>query len=104
MANLKDLLDSIHESTELSTASELKSAIELIMDVQTFGSGERDVIIGSFEHGPLFDGDLCSKTSRDRLVSTGYMARGVVDGEEGYNFCTYKGGSAYRLIKAGACA
>ncbi|GAT33274.1 hypothetical protein TSACC_21687 [Terrimicrobium sacchariphilum] len=99
---LKLLLESIHESTALSTPEELKKACVLIERVQGMNSAERDVIRATFRKGPLFDGDVPSKSGRDSLLSDGFVAKVVVKGEDGYNACTYKGRKAYRLIEAGA--
>lgn len=101
MANLKQLLDALYESTDTSTAEELKRALELIIEVQEMSAGERDCIRAAHEAGPLFDGDVPSKLARDLLVTKRYLAHIVVKGESGYNACTYKGASAYRLLKAG---
>lgn len=102
MTKLKELFDVLHEDVSLSTKEEIIYACKLIIEVQEMGSGERDCIIASFEHGPLDDGDVPSKSARSSLVERGYMSKVVVKGEEGYNACTYKGAKAYRLIKAGA--
>lgn len=102
MANLKQLLEAIHESTELSSAEELKRACELIIEVQAMDGSERDCIYASYKHGPLFDGDVPSKSGRNSLIEKGYMAKVVVNGEDGYNACTHKGAWAYRLHEAGA--
>lgn len=100
--NLKQLLDVLHESTELSAADELKGACDLIIRVQKMDSGERDVIRSTHRHGPLGDGDVPSKRARDKLLDEGFVSKVVVRGEEGYNACTYKGARAYRLLEAGA--
>ena len=102
MATLKQLLDSIHESAELSSANELKRACELIIEVQAMDVAERDCIRAGYLHGPLFDGDVPSKSGRNRLLDKGYMAKVVVEAEDGYNACTHKGALAYRLLEAGA--
>lgn len=102
MATLKQLLDAQHESTETSSATELKRACELIIEVQAMGSGERDCIRASYKNGPLFDGDVPCKSGRNSLLENGYMAKVVVKGEDGFNACTNKGAWAYRLIEAGA--
>jgi len=102
MATLKQLLDAIHESTDLSSAEELKSSCELIIEVQAMDGAERDCIRAAYKRGPLFDGDVPSKSGRNSLLEKGYMAKVVVNGEDGYNACTYKGAWAYRLIEAGA--
>lgn len=102
MATLKQLLDALHESADLSSAEELKGACELIIDVQAMTALERDCIHAGYKHGPLFDGDVPSKSGRDRLLDKGYMVKVVVKGEDGYNACTHKGAWAYRLLDAGA--
>lgn len=96
------LLDVIHIDKNLSTHEEYVRGNALINRVQRMDAGERDCICLSFEKGPVDDGDVPSKSSRDTLVEEGFMAKVVVKGEEGYNACTYKGAMAYRLIKAGA--
>lgn len=99
MATLKQLLDALHESPELSSAEALKSACELIIEVQAMDGAERDCIRASYKHGPLFDGDVPSKSARDRLLGKGYMAKVVVKGDDGYNACTHKGAWAHRLLR-----
>ncbi|WP_035384023.1 hypothetical protein [Ferriphaselus sp. R-1] len=102
MTTLKLLLDALHESTDLSSAEEIKSAVALIIEVQSMDSAERDCIRAGYKYGPLFDGDVPSKGGRDQLLEKGYMAKVVVKGEDGYNACTNKGAWAYRLLEAGA--
>ncbi len=102
MATLKQLLDALHESTELSSAEELKRACNLIIEVQTMDSSERDCVRAAYRLGPLDDGDVPSKNGRDNLIEKGYMAKVVVKGEDGYSACTHKGAWAYRLLEAGA--
>lgn len=104
MATLKQLLDALHESIELSSAEEIKRACELIIEVQAMGAAERDCIRASYKRGPLFDGDVPSKSGRDVLLDKGYMAKVVVQGQDGYNACTHKGAWAHRLLEAGANA
>lgn len=102
MASLKQLLDALHESADLSSAEELKRACELIIEVQAMDGQERACIRASYDHGPLYDGDVPSKSGRDRLLVKGYMAKVVVKGVDGYNACTHKGAWAHRLLEAGA--
>lgn len=104
MATLKTLLETLHESTELSNPGELKEAIELIMAVQAMDAAQRDVLAQTFKRGPVWDGDIVSGSARDSLLPGGFVAMVLRDGEEGHTACTYKGARAYRLIKAGACA
>lgn len=102
MATLKELFDAIHESAETSSAAELKTACELIIEVQAMDGGERDCLYAAYKNGPLFDGDVPSKAGRNSLLAKGYMAKVVVKGEDGFNACTHKGAWAHRLLEAGA--
>ena len=101
-ATLKTLLEAVHESIELSSPKEIVEACELIIDVQRFTPGERDTLRVMHQSGPLFDGDIPSKTARDSLLSMGYVAKIVAKGQDGQNACTQKGHLAYLLISAGA--
>lgn len=101
MKALEQLFDILHESVYTSSAEEIKYACRVIIDTQAMNSGERDCIRAAFLQGPLFDGDVPSKTDRDTLISKGYMVKVVVAGEEGFNACTYKGAMAYRLLEGG---
>lgn len=98
--NLKTLFEVIHESMETSSANEIKSACELIITVQGLSGGERDTLRAAVENGPLFDGDVPSKTARDSLNNLGYMTNIVVRGEDGFNACTQKGFYAYKILQA----
>ena len=62
MTALKQLLDSLHESTELSSADEIKTACELIIEVQAMSSSECSCIRACYKHGPIHDGDVPSKS------------------------------------------
>jgi hypothetical protein len=99
---LQVLLKAVSVSIESSPVNDVKWACEMIMTVQALESGERDCIRASFKKGPLFDGDVPSKSSRDSLLKKGLMAKVVVSGEDGYNACTNKGAWAFRLMEAGA--
>jgi len=101
-ASLKELLDVLHVTPEVSDQIEMKNACALIIEVQAMDSGRRECIRAAFRHGPLLDGDVPSKAARDTLLDEGYMTKVVVGGNDGYNACTHKGAWAYRLLEAGA--
>ena len=98
--SIKKLLSAIHSDLSLDSAEEIKANIELIARVQEMSSGERETIKAAFNHGPLYDGDVPSKSSRDTLVKDSFIAKVVVKGEDGFNACTYKGRWAYRILNA----
>ena len=99
---LNKYLEVLHESLLTSSGCEIKAACALIVLVESMGAAERDTITAAFKHGPLYDGDIPSKSGRDSLIKCGLITKVVVDGQEGYNACTYAGARAYRLIVAGA--
>ena len=102
MILLRKMFEVLDECTQLSTAGEIKSACELIMEVQDLDSVECATLKALFKEGPLWDGDVPSKQGRDRLLAKGFAFRVVNKGETGFNACTYKGADAYRLLIAGA--
>ena len=97
---LNQMLDVLNTPLELSTDREVRDALELIIQVESLSGGSIDCLIAAFTQGPLFDGDVPSKTGRDALLEYGMVAKVVVNGEEGYNACTYRGARAFRLLTA----
>lgn len=98
---LKEMLEILNESVELSTANELRQALQLIQKVQEMGIAERQTLKSIWAEGPLHDGLVLSKDARDRLIQWGFVARVVVKGVQGHNACTNVGHSAYLLINSG---
>jgi hypothetical protein len=54
-----------------------------------------DSLIALVEHGPLWDGDVPSKSGRDALIDKGLAVRVLVNGCDGYTAATYAGRNAY---------
>lgn len=96
---IEKLLDVLHVGIDFDSNDRIGEAVKFIHTVQNLTSDQRDVIVASFENGPLYDGDVPSKTGRDQLIDIGFVSKVVVKGEEGYNACTYLGARAYRLIR-----
>lgn len=57
---------------------------------------ELDTLIALVECGPLFDGDVPSKSGRDSLIEKGLAVKVVVRGEDGWQAATYAGRDAYK--------
>lgn len=62
---------------------------------------ETDTLIALVEQGPLWDGDLPSKTGRDSLMAQGLVVRVVVKGRDGWQAATYAGRDAYKALYPG---
>jgi hypothetical protein len=99
-AKIYELLNAAGVSVGVSTRSELECAIGLIQDCQEMTSAEIACLCALRNEGPLFDGDLPSKTGMVELLDKRYAVKIVCNGEEGYNACTYKGGTAMRVFDA----
>ncbi|MBP6564346.1 MAG: hypothetical protein KA200_01910 [Burkholderiales bacterium] len=57
---------------------------------------EFDTLHGLVLNGPLWDGDVPSKSGRDSLIERGLAVRVVVRGEDGYTAATYAGRDAWK--------
>ena len=62
---------------------------------------EIDTLVALVERGPLWDGDVPSKSGRDELLSRGLAVRVVVKGEDGWQAATYAGRDAYKALFPG---
>lgn len=54
-----------------------------------------DTLVGLVENGPLWCGDVPSKSARDDLIEWGYAIHTVVKGEEGHHAVTPAGVARY---------
>jgi len=60
--------------------------------------GERDVLKQLLFQGPVWDGNIISKSDRDNLIDAGLAVRCCFLGEQGYTAATY---TAYSVHKQG---
>lgn len=50
-------------------------------------------------HGPVWDGDVLSKSARDALLQAGLAVRVVVQGEFGYTAATYRAANVVSIAQ-----
>jgi hypothetical protein len=96
---IKKLFEVLHIDLTYANNEEIISSIDLINDVQSLDGSAVSTLDALYTEGPLFDGDIPSKSGRDSLVENGYAAIVIVKGLEGYNACTQKGYWAHQLLK-----
>lgn len=60
-----------------------------------------DTLVALVENGPLWDGDVPSKTQRDELIEIGLAVRIVVHAGDGWTAATYAGRDAYKAAFPG---
>lgn len=101
MKTTSEYLRVLHIDTGSASVDEMQEGIVFIEEVRKLDGAARDTLRALFRDGPLYDGDIPSKRGRDRLLALRYASKAVVNGEEGYQVCTYLGAQAYRLIEAG---
>lgn len=93
------LLSEIYLDINLSTDNELIDGIKVIIDVCNFTACSVTTLKALHENGPLFDGDIPSKSGLYSLIQYGCASKVIVRNKDGYNACTYKGSLAYKIIK-----
>ena len=96
---IKKLFEVLHTDSTYGNKEEITRSINLIDDVQGLDGGAVITLDALYTEGPLFDGDIPSKSGRDSLVEKGYADVIVVKGLEGYNACTQKGYWAHKLLQ-----
>ena len=60
-----------------------------------------DTLIALVEEGPLYDGDVPSKTGRDELIAMGLAVRVCVKACDGYTAANYAGKEVYKARYGG---
>jgi hypothetical protein len=80
-----------YESTSIIEAVEKHVLCMAVPEPFIMTRVQLEVLQHAIEQGPIEDGDLISKSTRDELVAKGYIARIRVKGEEGFNAATYAG-------------
>lgn len=70
--------------------------------MKPLSGGEIDTLVALVECGPLWDGDVPSKSARDSLIVKGLAIKVVVQGEDGWQAATYTGRDIYKACFPGA--
>ena len=65
---------------------------------RAISSGHRDVLRQLVNNGPVWDGDICSKSHRDDLMDWGLASRACVKGEQGFTVANYRGWDVCKRI------
>lgn len=97
--NLKMALESMgYGNIKLLTDKELRRVIVLILNAEAMTPAMHDTLRALHARGPLWDGDIPSKTGRDALIELDLATKVVVKGEEGFNACTLLGAEMLRIL------
>ena len=59
--------------------------------------GERETLLCLVKQGPVWDGDVPSKSARTSLIGLGLASKAVVNGEQGYQVANYVGWTVLRV-------
>jgi hypothetical protein len=63
-------------------------------------SGQREQLNQLLHQGPIWDGNVLSKSARDDLISFGLATRCCFMGEDGYTVATYPAMTVFKAGKA----
>lgn len=80
----------------MSIYSETEDA-ELRAIWTSLSGAARDTLYALIHRGPLWDGDVPSKSGRDELLRCGLASKAVVRREQGYQVANYKGWMVLRV-------
>jgi len=61
-------------------------------DNRSLTTVQKDMLKQLYENGPVWDGDVISKSARDDLLEMGLASRAIVEGEYGFTVANYDGG------------
>lgn len=86
----------MHERPDLL---DCKGALDLIHMIDFAKNNKRlhEALYQLHAKGPVWDGDIISKSERDSLLDIGACAKVCVKGEQGFNACTYEGRMLLRI-------
>lgn len=93
----KTIYKNVFGDFNLDSPDERKSNLHLIETAMA--TNNLDTLDALYSRGPLYDGDVPSKSERDWLIENGYCSKVIVNGEDGFNACTHKGAWLYRCVK-----
>lgn len=79
-----------YERPHLSDKEELVELVHMI-DFAKQNRRLHEQLWQLHKRGPLWDGDVVSKSDRSELLDIGACAKVCVKGQDGYNACTYFG-------------
>lgn len=69
---------------------------ELLAIWESMSGAERETLRALVLRGPLWDGDVPSKSGRDGLLRRGLASKAIVKREQGYQVANYRGWQVYR--------
>lgn len=75
-----------------------RSELLHMIDYAKVNRGLHEPLYQLAERGPVFDGDVISKSARDCLLDIGACSKVWVKGEDGFNAATYFGGYLLRVF------
>lgn len=86
-----------YERIDLLDASERDELIQMI-DFAKANKRLHEALYQLHAHGPVWDGDVISKSDRDALLAILACAKVVVRGQDGFNACTYFGRALLKIF------
>jgi len=92
----KTIYKDVFGNFKLDTPEERKENLRIIETALSINN--LDTLRALYCKGPLFDGDIPSKSERDWLIDSGFCVKVVVEGKDGFNACTHKGAWLNRCL------
>ena len=86
------------ERPDLMDKGELVDLVYMIDFAKSYRRGH-EALYQLHAKGPVWDGDVVSKNDRDVFLGIGACAKVCVQGEQGFNACTYFGRNLLRIYE-----
>ena len=91
------LEDALIDSFDTMTLDEARDTLRLVEEAMSLSGAAHDALRQLCLKGPVWDGDLCSKSGRCELLSINAAAKVIVKGEQGFQAANIKAGGCGSL-------
>jgi len=95
MTGLKQHLEDYECSIPINDRPDLNDNEENVRLIRMIDFAHRNKVLheslAQLKQGPIWDGDVVSKSERNTLLQVGACVKVSMKGEQGYNACTYFG-------------
>lgn len=86
---------------DLTDQDDLLAATDVLAKAkQAFDYNLMDTFNAIVNRGPLYDGDVPSKSERNTLLELGLIDKVIVKGEDGFQACNYLGFAVWKVLES----
>ena len=87
------------EASKYSTEDEIEHALKALNIAANLSGNAKEVLKQLVRTGPVWDGDVVSKSGRDECLNHRIINKILVGGEQGYQAVNYFGYSVFKIVQ-----